>query len=87
MLTGLGSLLSGMAVLYQKVFSNFSMNKNPLLVLTAMLVTATIQFVLMGLLAEILIRTYHESQNRPTYVIKDIIESPGQPAGDSGDEK
>ena len=87
MLTGLGSLLSGLAVLYQKVFSNFSMNKNPLLVLTAMLVTATIQFILMGLLAEILIRTYHESQNRPTYVIKDIIESPGQPTGDSGDEK
>jgi len=25
--------------------------------------------VLMGLLAEILVRTYHESQNRPTYVI------------------
>jgi hypothetical protein len=87
MLTGLGSLLSGLAVLYQKIFSNFSMNKNPLLVLTAMLVTATIQFILMGLLAEILIRTYHESQNRPTYVIKDIIESPGQPTGDSGDEK
>jgi len=87
MLTGLGSLLSGLAVLYQKFFSNFSMNKNPLLVLTAMLVTATIQFILMGLLAEILIRTYHESQNRPTYVIKEIIESPGQPAGDSGDDK
>jgi hypothetical protein len=87
MLTGLGSLLSGLAVLYQKFFSNFSMNKNPLLVLTAMLITATIQFILMGLLAEILIRTYHESQNRPTYVIKDIIESPRQPAGDSGDEK
>jgi hypothetical protein len=87
MLTGLGSLLSGLAVLYQKLFSNFPMNRNPLLVLTAMMITATIQFILMGLLAEILIRTYHESQNRPTYVIKDIIESPCQPTGDSGDEK
>jgi glycosyltransferase involved in cell wall biosynthesis len=87
MLTGLGSVLSGLAVLYQKFFSHFPMNRNPLLVLTAMLVTATIQFILMGLLAEILIRTYHESQNRPTYAIKDIIESPRQPAGDSGDEK
>ena len=27
------------------------------------------------LLAELLVRTYHESQNRPTYVIKDILEA------------
>ncbi|MHC4396441.1 MAG: glycosyltransferase family 2 protein [Planctomycetota bacterium] len=88
-LTGLGSLLSGLAVLYQKFISasRLPMNKNPLLVLTAMLITATIQFILMGLLAEMLIRTYHESQNRPTYVIKDIIESSGTCTGDSGDEK
>jgi hypothetical protein len=28
---------------------------------------------LMGLLAELLVRTYHESQNRPTYVIKETL--------------
>jgi hypothetical protein len=51
------------------------MNRNPLLVLTALLIATTIQFILMGLLAELLVRTYHESQNRPTYVIKEILES------------
>ncbi|MHC4501126.1 MAG: glycosyltransferase family 2 protein [Planctomycetota bacterium] len=80
--SSLGAVLSGLAVLYQKFISvpPLSMNRNPLLVLTAMLFTATIQFILMGLLAELLVRTYHESQNRATYVIKEILES----AGDSG---
>jgi glycosyltransferase involved in cell wall biosynthesis len=83
LLCALGSVLSGVAVLYQKFISasHLSMNKNPLLVLTAMLITATIQFILMGLLAELMVRTYHESQNRPTYVIKEILESPRERGG------
>ncbi|MHC4645753.1 MAG: glycosyltransferase family 2 protein [Planctomycetota bacterium] len=83
--TGLGAVATGLAVLYQKFLSArpLSMNKNPLLVLTAMLITATIQFILMGLLAELLVRTYHESQNRPTYVIREILES----GSDRGEEK
>jgi len=76
-LSTLGASLSGAAVLYQKFISttHLAMNRNPLLVLTAMLITASIQFVLMGLLAEILVRTYHESQDRPIYVIEKIFES------------
>ena len=76
-LSTLGAFLSGAAVLYQKFISasHLSMNKNPLLVLTAMLITASIQFILMGLLAEILVRIYHESQDRPIYVIEKILES------------
>ena len=73
--SGIGALASGWIVIYQKIAHNFAMNRNPLLVLTALLITATIQFILMGLLAELLVRTYHESQNRPTYVIKKILES------------
>ena len=73
--SALAAMFSGLVVLYQKFFSGLAMNRNPLLVLTAMLITAMIQFILMGLLAELLVRTYHESQNRSTYVIKEIIES------------
>ena len=75
--TTLGALLCGLAVIYQKFFSSshLAMNRNPLLVLTAMLITTTVQFILMGLLAELLVRTYHESQNRPTYVIREIRET------------
>ena len=51
------------------------MSGNPLLLLAAVLVITTVQFILMGLLAELLVRTYHESQNRPTYVIREVLES------------
>jgi hypothetical protein len=73
--TALGATFSGLVVLYQKFISeqHLPMNRNPLLILTAVLITTTIQFILMGLLAELLVRTYHESQNRPTYVIKEIL--------------
>lgn len=70
----LGSFLSGMAVLYQKVAGGLSMNRNPLLLLTVMLFMTAVQFILMGLLAEMLVRTYHESQGRSIYVIDRIYE-------------
>jgi glycosyltransferase involved in cell wall biosynthesis len=71
----LGSLLSGTLVLYMKLALNYSMNRNPLLYLTALLITTAVQFILMGLLAEMQVRTYFESQNRPTYVIREIREA------------
>jgi len=78
LISGLGAIASGLVVIYQKFADEFSMNRNPLLILTAVCILATIQFILMGLLAELLVRTYHESQNRPTYVIKEILESTGR---------
>jgi glycosyltransferase involved in cell wall biosynthesis len=80
----LGSILSGLGVLYYKYLhsSALSMNRNPLLIFSLILMTTAVQFVLMGLLAEILVRTYHESQDRPIYVIEKIIdpESPDKKA-------
>ncbi len=75
LLSALCSAIFFFAVIYQKVSSNVDMSGNPLLLLTAVLMISTVQFILMGLLAELLVRTYHESQNRPTYVIREIIES------------
>ncbi|MDI6774394.1 MAG: glycosyltransferase family 2 protein [Verrucomicrobiota bacterium] len=40
-----------------------------------MLILFCLQFISMGLLAEIQIRTYHESQNKPIYVIRERVES------------
>ncbi len=76
-LSAFGSFLCGLVVLYQKFISSahLPMNRNPLLVLTALLITTTIQFILMGLLAELMVRTYHESQGRAIYVIDKIYES------------
>ena len=75
LLGAFGAVLFGVIVLYQKIWHESDMSGNPLLILTAVCILATIQFILMGLLAELLVRTYHESQNRPTYVIKQILDS------------
>ncbi len=73
--SAVASIIFGLTVIYQKVNFDTDMSGNPLLILTAVLIIATIQFILMGLLAELLVRTYHESQNRPTYVIKEFLDA------------
>ena len=72
-LTGILGFLVGMVVIAQKVGQKMDMTGNPLLILTAVLMITTVQFVLMGLLAELLVRTYHESQGRATYVVKETL--------------
>ncbi|MDP8218996.1 MAG: glycosyltransferase family 2 protein [Candidatus Theseobacter exili] len=46
----------------------------PMLLMAVFLMFLGVQFITMGLLAEIQIRTYHEAQNKPIYVIKEIME-------------
>lgn len=48
------------------------LNNNPLLLLGAVLVVLAIQIVMMGLLAELIMRTYYESQGKPTYIIRSV---------------
>lgn len=48
-------------------------HNNPLLLLAVFLGIVGVQFILMGLLAEIAIRTYHESQDKATYVVREVI--------------
>ena len=80
-LTFIFSVLFGLLVIFEKVNKGEDMSGNPLLLLSAVLMITTVQFILMGLLAELLVRTYHESQNRPTYVIKEVLESTDQGEG------
>lgn len=52
------------------------MIKSPFWIMTSfMLIFFGIQFISMGLLAEIQIRTYHESQNKPIYIVKETFHS------------
>ena len=58
--------------------------KRPFWVITPfMLLFFGLQFISMGLLAEIQIRTYHESQEKPIYVIRETIEPATIPRGPS----
>lgn len=47
--------------------------ETPLPIVVTMLFVVGIQFILMGLLAEILVRTYHETQDKDIYIIKSAI--------------
>ncbi len=64
-----GSLLSAIT-LYQKFFEAVKAHRNPLLLLAIFFFTAGLQFILFGLVAELLMRTYHESQDKPIYLLK-----------------
>jgi len=66
---------SGIAVVLMKILRDVDMTGNALLYLTILLLVISLQFIMMGLIAELVVRTYHESQNRPTYVIREILES------------
>jgi glycosyltransferase involved in cell wall biosynthesis len=61
---------------YERLFGHESIANRPLLLLGVLLIFTGIQLVTMGLLAEIMARTYHESQDKPVYVIRDVRESP-----------
>ena len=61
---------------YERLFGHESIANRPLLLLAVLLIFTGIQLVTMGLLAEIMARTYHESQDKPIYVIRDVRESP-----------
>jgi glycosyltransferase involved in cell wall biosynthesis len=50
--------------------------RTPLLLVGVLLVFIGVQLVTFGLLAELLARTYYESQNKPVYVIREILQTP-----------
>ena len=70
---GLGSIALSMLffvfMLYCKIFLNKSFIETPLSLAVVMFMLIGIIAVFMGLIAEILMRTYHESQDKPTYIV------------------
>ena len=69
-----GSLLCAWLV-YVKFFHHEGIGDRPLLLLGVSMILGGINLVMTGLLAEMLSRTYHESQDKPIYVIREIRES------------
>jgi glycosyltransferase involved in cell wall biosynthesis len=58
----------------QKVFFDVKLAGRPLLLFAVLLVVIGVQFVTFGLIGEMLARTYHESQEKPIYWIKEVLE-------------
>lgn len=65
--------LAAIVTLVEKFFYGVWVHRNPMALLMVFFVILGIQFIMMGLLAEISIRTYHESQKKPIYFIDKIL--------------
>lgn len=59
----------------EKLIMGNPIGGRPLLLLGALLLIVGIQFVGMGLLGEMIVRVYHETQRKPIYVIKKVLGS------------
>ncbi|MAG72599.1 MAG: glycosyltransferase family 2 protein [Vicinamibacterales bacterium] len=59
---------------YLRLFGNQPIGDRPLLLFGILLIFTGVQLGTLGLLAELQARTYHESQDKPTYVIREILE-------------
>ena len=62
-------VLTGLFVLYRKLVWGGEWI-SPMILISFLFITMGVMFVLLGLIAEIIIRTYHESQRKPIYAIK-----------------
>jgi hypothetical protein len=75
--TGLGLMvLSAMIMLYlfiRRIFFLVGVTGSPLFQTSTMFFILGFQSMLMGLIAELLVRTYHESQRKPTYTVRTMI--------------
>ena len=67
--------VSGLATLAMKTFGGIDMTGNPLLYLTMLLLLTSLQFISLGFLGELTTRTYHETQRKPIYVVREIVEA------------
>ena len=70
--------IGGLTLLYlfiRRMLQSIGVTGSPLFQLAVMFVIVGFQSILMGLIAELLVRTYHESQHKPTYTVREVIRS------------
>src|SRR5262244_256500 len=87
-IAGTGSgLLIGAYVLFKKLYYHMSVmtEHGPLMLLSIALLVSGIQFISMGLLGELMARTYYESQNKPIYTLREV-KSHRKELGDSAEQ-
>jgi hypothetical protein len=70
-----------MVLFVRRVWMHIPVLDSPIFQTSTMLMIMGFQSILMGLIAELLVRTYHESQHKPTYTVRQVInprEDPGE---------
>ncbi|MBC8133627.1 MAG: glycosyltransferase family 2 protein [Deltaproteobacteria bacterium] len=68
-----GGIVTAAYTLFQRFAEHAYVHRNPLFVVSVFLFMLGVQFIMMGLIAELQIRTYHESQAKTTYLIGETV--------------
>jgi len=79
------SLVTLLVIIARRLLLDEHLVRSPLLLMSVMLFIMGFQSIFMGLIAELLARTYHESQQKPTYTVRRVI-NPQIAAGDEAPE-
>jgi hypothetical protein len=75
---GSGAILCGVGTLfvmwtaYERLVNGVYVYRQPSLLVGVFLFTIGFNLILLGLLAELIVRTYHESQSKPTYRVREL---------------
>jgi len=69
---GVGFIMM-MWLILQRLFTDTPLSDKPSLLIAVMLILVGIQFISFGLLGEMMTRTYHETQKKSVYVVRDIL--------------
>jgi len=75
LVSGLAGFLIGLWLSYQRLILKISVANRPLLLLAVLLMVIGFQFVTLGLMAEIMVRAYHESTGKNIYFVREILDS------------
>ena len=67
------AMLAFCYAVYLKLFFDVSFISTPLLLLVSLTFITGAMSILMGLLAEMLVRIYYETQNKPSYLVKSTV--------------
>ncbi|RMF28421.1 MAG: glycosyltransferase [Cyanobacteria bacterium J083] len=73
LITTLIGILMGIYLTILKFGFNQNIGSRPLLILAVLLIVTGVNLFSLGLVAEVLMRTYHESQKRPIYRIREVL--------------
>jgi glycosyltransferase involved in cell wall biosynthesis len=71
---GIGGILA-LALSYQRLVLKVGLSDRPLLLLAILMIVIGFQFITMGLLGEIMVRSYHETAEKHIYVIREVVDS------------
>jgi glycosyltransferase involved in cell wall biosynthesis len=67
----------GLYLTVVKLIGHQNIGGRPLLLLGILLVVVGVQLITMGLLGELVVRTYHETQDKPIYAVREVLDAAG----------